>query len=71
MGLKDKIIDGIISKLYKKYDKDEDGGLDAKELATMLEYVVHKLKIEVEISEDLVSQAMGAIDKDHDSQVSK
>ena len=27
MGLKDKIIDGVISQLYKRYDKDEDGRL--------------------------------------------
>lgn len=71
MGLKDKIIDGVISQLYKRYDKDEDGGLDARELKSMLEFVVEKTGMEVEINESLVEQAMKAIDKDQDSEVSK
>ena len=71
MGLKDKIIDGVISQLYKRYDKDEDGGLDASELKNMLEYVCDKLKIDVDINESLVEQAMKSIDKNHDQEVSK
>ena len=71
MGLSDHALNAAVSQLFKHYDKDESGSLDASELQSMVQFLSETAGFDLPANDFIIKRALKAIDKDENGEVSK
>lgn len=70
-GLQDQMLRSYIDQIFTKYDVDNSGSLDSREMTFFFNDLFQSLNMNIQVNEQQATEAIQSIDQNYDGKVDR